>query len=169
VWAHAIGRMFAPQLRLLLYGAGPAERAVRRFAATTGYDGEIFFTGFRFGLCDVLAGADAALFLHDRPCGVGALARAMSGGLPIAASACGDIAVCAPKEHAALLSPPGDIRGAAANLMRLVEQADLRGRLGSRAAALAGERFTAKGARSRVSGIYGLVSAGGGSTGAEET
>jgi len=153
-WTHAMARLFLPQLRLLLPGGGPAEKSVRRFAATTGYDGEVFFTGRRFAMSDVLASADAALFLHERPCGVGALAAAMAARLPIVATACGDIAECAPHPSAALLSPPRDVRAAAANLVRLAETEGLRRRLACEAADRARERFGPGIVRGRLDGIY---------------
>ena len=153
-WAHAMARLFLPQLRLLLPGGGPAEKSVRRFAGTTGYDGEVFFTGHRFGMSDILASADAALFLHERPCGVGALAAAMAAGLPIAATACGDIAECAPHSSAAMLSPPRDVRAATANLVRLAEAEGLRRRLACEAADRARERFRPPAVRARLDGIY---------------
>jgi len=74
-WAHAMARILVDNLRLICPGRGPAEQAARDFAASTGYADEIFFTAERFARSDVLAAADAGVFLHPRDSGVGALAE----------------------------------------------------------------------------------------------
>jgi len=153
-WAHAMARIFLPQVRLAFPSRGPAEQSVRTFVGTTGYHREVFFTWRRFALPDVLAAADAALFLHRRNCGVTALAAAMAAGLAGVAWDCTDLADCAPHDQAALLSPRGDVRAATADVVRLADEADLRRRLASNAAARARERFALPGVRRRLMRIY---------------
>ncbi|MDP7637105.1 MAG: glycosyltransferase [Phycisphaerae bacterium] len=153
-WAHAMARIFLPQVRLAFPTRGPAEQSVRTFVKTTGYDREVFFTWRRFALPDVLAAADAALFLHRRNCGGAALAAAMAAGLAAVAWDCTDLADCAPHDQAALLSPRGNVRAATGHVVRLADEADLRRRLASNAAARARERFSLPGVRRQLVRIY---------------
>ncbi|MCK4276818.1 MAG: glycosyltransferase family 4 protein [Phycisphaerae bacterium] len=159
IWAWAIVRQVYSNLRLLIPGAGPAERHVRFFADATGYPGEIMFTGQRFGCSELLAGADVGLFFCQRDCGPAALAAAMAAGIPIAGSRTADIAECAPHEQAALLSDPGQPRTAAANLLRLIEEPQLASSLGAAAKQIAKTRFTVEAVRARLTKIYEAAAA----------
>jgi len=156
-WAHAMARILVRNLRLICPGGGPAGQTVRNFAVSTGYAGEMFFTAESFARLDVLAAADAGVFLHRRDSGVGALAEAMAAGLAILGSNHPEIAECAPHGRAALLSPPGDMRLAADNLLKLAADADLREALGREAAAAARKRFSLRTAADELRSIYAAV------------
>ena len=158
-WAHAILRQVLPDFRLLLPGGGPAEPQVRFFAATTGYDSEVFFTGDRFRPADALAAADIVLFFCERDRGVAALVSAMAAGAAIAASHTPDVAECAPHEQAAVLSQPGDPRSASAAVLRLREEPGLAQRLGRSARQRADEYFARGDCRRRLEEIYEAAAA----------
>ena len=151
---HAILRNVLDGLRLMLPGRGPVETFVRNFAATTGYDEEVHVTGDRFALCDALAAADIAVFFHDRDCGVNALAAAMSAGLPVVASGTPDSAELIRHEQTGLLARPKDPRAQSAAVLRLLDDRDLRVRLGRAAAELAGRHFHPGPARQRLREIH---------------
>jgi len=159
-WAHAIIRQMLSDVALLMPGGGPIERHVRFFAATTGYDDEVFLTGDRFGLEDVLAAADVALFLANRPSGVAPLAAAMAAGVPIVATNTPQIAELAPHEQAALLSRPRDPRAASASLLRVIEDSALARRLGQAARRRAAELFNVDSVRRRLAEIHDSAIAG---------
>ena len=159
-WAHAMARILTDCTRLVFPGNGPARRAVETFARSTGHQREIFFTGGRFSPSDVLTASDAAIFLQRHDCGVGALADAMACGLPILASNRPEIADLAPHGRAALLSPPGDMRQAAHNLLTLARDKKLRQTLGRQAAILAREQFATEITSTRLTAIYSTILSG---------
>ena len=159
-WAHAMARILTDHTRLIFPGSGPARGAIEAFARSTGYDREIFFTAGSLSPTDVLAASDAAIFLQRHDCGVGALAAAMACGLPILASNRPEIADCAPDGRAAMLSPAGDMRQAADNLLTLGRDAELREKLGREASILAAERFAPDIVEAALRSIYSTVLSG---------
>ena len=160
-WAHAILRQVLPGPRLLLPGGGPCEGHVRFFAATTGYDPEVFFTGDRFSRDDVLAAADVAVFFQEKNSGVAALTAAMAAGVPIAASAVPDISEIAPHDDAALLVEPADPRQATAAVLHIVEDAHLGKRLAAAAKERAARYFSLDAGLKTLEAIYAAVGSGG--------
>jgi len=153
-WMHAILRHILPDVCLLLPGGGPAEQFVRNFAATTGFDEEVFLTGGRFSPGDVLAAADVVLFLNERDTGVGDLAAAMSAGVPIVASETPDFAEIISDGTSGLLVAPRDPRVQSAAVIRLIEEGDLARRLGRAAAKHAKTHFQPALCRQRLGQIY---------------
>ena len=154
-WTHAIVRyaLEGQAINLLLPSSGDYFDAVRFFAATTGFPGEVFLTEDRLTTPAALAAADVAVLLHERETGPLALAEAMAAGLPIAASSVAELAEYAPDGQAAVLCEPGDPRTATAALLRLMDEPDLASRLGRAAAALAAEQFDP----ARVRGVLGQI------------
>ena len=169
-WVHAIIRQLLDDVLLLMPAGGPIQDRVQTFAATTGYDGEVFLPedAAAAGLspADALAAADIAMFPAERDTGVAALAAAMAAGLPIVASRTPDIAECAPHETAALLASPADPREAASLLLKLIETPDLAEKLSAAARRRAGELFDVQVCRGRLEEIYTLTA---GSAGARST
>ena len=159
-WARAIARILTDHTRLVFPGNGPARRAVETFAQSTGHQREIFFTGGLLDPLDVLSASDAAIFLQRHDCGVGALVDAMACGLPILASDRPEIADCTSHQRAAMLSPPGDMRQAAHNLLTLARDKELRETLGREASILARERFAPDITSTKLSAIYSSVLSG---------
>lgn len=156
-WAHAICREIQDRGRLILPGHHPRQPRVRFFANTTGYGSEAVFPGDAFCREDLLAASDVAAFLYDRDEGVTALAEAMATGLAILASATPDVSVLCEAEKTALLARPGDPRSAAAALLQLIEQPDLRRRLGQAGRQYAREHFDREKVRDRLAGIYAAL------------
>ncbi len=153
-WAHAIVRQVTDGVELVYPGGGPCEPRVRFFAETTGYGAEIHFVGDSSPLSAVLGGADLAVFLPERDTGVGDLVTALGAGVPVVASRRGEIVECTGGEEAAVLCEPGSPREAAAGMLRLAEDADLRAHLGARGRAIAGERFAPEAVRERLGELY---------------
>jgi len=156
-WAHAMARILTDNTRLIFPQSGPARRNIETFARSTGYDREIFFTAESLSPPDVLTASDAAIFLQRHDCGVGALAGAMACGLPILASNRPEIAECSPNGRAAMLSPAGDMRQAANNLLILIRNPKLRKKLGREASILAAKQFAPDIATTALRAIYSRV------------
>lgn len=153
-WAHAICREIQDRGRLILPGSHPRESRVQFFANTTGFGHETFFTGERFPREDAMAASDVAAFLYEQDLGLTALAEAMSAGLAILASRTPDLAATLVDGQTALLARPGDPRTAAAALLRLIEEPDLRERLARAAQAHAQQHFQRDIVRARLEEIY---------------
>jgi len=153
-WIHGLLRHGGLAVKLLLPAGGPNERYVRSFAATTGFDNELFFTEGRFTLSEALAAGDVAVFPVERDCGVGALAAAMAAGMPIVATATPDTAELAPHNEAALLVAPRDPRAAGAAIISLLEDQALAQRLASSARQRAAGLFDVEACRAQLGQIY---------------
>lgn len=149
-WAHGLLRQMLPNLRLILPGGGPVSSHVAFFAATAGYDSEVFLTEDRYDGREILSAADVAVFFFERDSGTAAIAAAMAAGLPIAATATPDVAELCTHEQTALLAAPGDPRLAAAVLLRLIEHGDLARSLSANARKCARERFDPEYCRGRL-------------------
>jgi glycosyltransferase involved in cell wall biosynthesis len=159
-WAHAMARILTDHTRVIFPGNGQARRAVEIFARSTGHQGEIFFTAGDLDPMAVLTASDAAVFLQPHDCGVGPLADAMACGLPILAANRPEIANLAPHGQAALLSPPGDMRQATDNLLKLAQDAELRQTLGRQAKKLADKQFAPEITKTKLTAIYASVLSG---------
>ncbi|MCJ7544759.1 MAG: glycosyltransferase [Phycisphaerae bacterium] len=141
-WVFAVLREIRSDVRLLVPGEGPARPSVQYFASTLGYDREIHMPAGRIGLADALAAADVVVSLPtgDDP-GV-SLAAALVAGLPVVAWATADVQELTGGSRAAALSPVGDVRGASAESLRLLDEPAAAGALASAAAAWAGPRYS---------------------------
>lgn len=163
-WAHAIVRQIIDNVLLLMPSDGPNRERVRFFAATTGYNDEVFFPEdypepFTEGLSrrEALAAADVALFLAERDTGLAAVLDAMACGVAIAAANTPDVAECAPDEQAALLCPVCDPRAASANVLRLIEDRSLAAGLSTEARIRSADCFGDDDAKKRLEAIYAAV------------
>ncbi len=157
-WAHGIVRQVRGGVPLIFHGGGPLADSVRFFAGTTGYDDEHHFVGDAMDLRAALAAADAAAVFQRRPVGTHALAEAIAAGLPVAAAATPAAVELAGGGRDALLVPPDDPRAAAGAMLRLIEEGELRDRLGA-AAAAAAQRFAPDAARKTLQNIYAAAGA----------
>ncbi|MBN2711350.1 MAG: glycosyltransferase family 4 protein, partial [Planctomycetes bacterium] len=132
-----------PEARLILVGTGPLENEVKALAAEIG-DGRIIFTGYRSDAHEIMAAMDVFCLpsLHE--------------GLPLVvleAMACGLPVVCSPvpgtleavvENETAFISPFGDHESFAENISRLLDNAELRGRMGLAGRGHLKENFTAE-------------------------
>jgi len=153
-WVFSVLRQILDDVRLLLPGDGPAWSAVHTFAATLGYDREIFMTVERLTIQEVLAAADLAVFPANGDCDVGPLVSAMAAGLPVAAWSTADVTELTGSGLAAMLCPVGDVRSASAAVLRLLQDPSAAAALSAVAADWAGRRFSAAAGRKRLLEIY---------------
>ncbi|WP_276319681.1 glycosyltransferase [Nocardioides iriomotensis] len=121
-----------PDWQLHVYGAGPEDRALEAQVEQLGLAGRVRLRGYSLDLRSVLASASVyALASHTESFSM-SLIEAMSVGLPTVAMDCPR----GPREivrdgETGFLVPDGDEAGFTAALLRLVEDADLRRRMGA--------------------------------------
>ncbi|GAA0407398.1 hypothetical protein GCM10009530_69560 [Microbispora corallina] len=131
-WARVAPRY--PGWRLRLYGSGSEEPGIRALASELGVDGGVEFAGPTHDLERALTGG-SVFALSSREEGFPmSVMEAMAYGLPVVAFDCAPgVRELVAHEAAGLLVPPGDTAGFAGALTRLMEDDELRRRLGGAA------------------------------------
>jgi len=139
VLIHALASLPSdPPRRVLIAGAAPPsaqkyERELRSAAATTGREDDVTFLGWVDEIGPLLAEADiAAQSSYTEGLSL-ALLEQMMAGLAIVATDVGDTAEALDHGRCGLLIPPGDVEALTDALQRLIEDPDLRRRLGAAA------------------------------------
>jgi glycosyltransferase involved in cell wall biosynthesis len=133
LWAHAIIRRIRQKIRVVLPGSGTLEQSIRSFSRTTGYDGEVSFTGHRFSPAEIEQACDIALFCYQKDCGLNRPVSAMAAALPLIAANTPDLStLCRHKENALVIQDPGP-REISKYIMQLVDDPQLAKDLGGRA------------------------------------
>ncbi len=152
-WVFAVLREVRDDLRLLVVDDGPARTSLEYFTSTLGCGREVVMAAGSIPLPQALAAADLAVSL---PCGdspVVSLVAALATGLPVVAWATADVQELTADGRVAALSTVGDVRGASAGALRLLEDAGAAAKLASAAAGWAKDRFSAAAARTAVEKI----------------
>ncbi|MCE5327744.1 MAG: glycosyltransferase [Planctomycetaceae bacterium] len=152
-WTHAIVRRFLPQTRMVISGEGMNLSNVRSFIVSTGFESEQLTPAGRFPLADVLAAADAAMFLPRRDVGVAPVVAAMAAGVPIVAADTPDLRELL-GDGAGLLAPPAKPRQASAALAKLIDDPALARSLGAAAQERAAEKYSVNRARGVMAECY---------------
>lgn len=160
VWVHGICRHAGCDVHLAIPRGGPFEPHVRYFAATAGVSDEIHFTRDELSEADVLAAADIAVVLSTSGPALSAAVGAMAAGLPVVATDRRDMRECVGHNRAGLLCAPGDVRSAAAAVLRLIEEQDLADRLGLTASSIARENYDRRQCRRQLKELYEHARAG---------
>ena len=120
-----------PAARLLIFGTGPLEGALRRQVEALGLDAVVSLPGFRhdldrfLGCCDILAHP-----AHAEGLGVVVL-KAAAAGVPVVAAAAGGLTEAVADGETGLLVPPGDPAALEAALATLAAYPALRAQLGA--------------------------------------
>ncbi len=116
-----------PGLRVVFFGRGGHEAALRREVEERGLGGAVVFAGFRRDLARFLPCLDLLVHPADME-GLGiALLQAQAAGVPVVASRAGGIPEAVADGETGLLVAPGDVAGLEAAVARLL--ADEPGRL----------------------------------------
>jgi glycosyltransferase involved in cell wall biosynthesis len=153
----AVGRLKAPKdfltlvralaalpggsFEALIVGDGPDRAQVEAEIERLGLEGSVRLTGERSDVPELLADADIFV-LSSRSEGLPvSVLEAMAAELPVVASAVGGLAELVDDGGTGILVPAGDEQALAQALGRLVEDAELRRKLGAAGRARAEERF----------------------------
>ena len=141
---QAVARLAAdfPALRVVLFGQGPDEDALRSQCTDMQLDGIVRFAGFRDDLDDYLGAFD--LLAHPATMeGLGVIVlKAQAAGVPAIASSAGGLPEVIVDGETGLLVPPADVDALTAALSKLLDDSALRARYAEAARAHAAASFT---------------------------
>jgi glycosyltransferase involved in cell wall biosynthesis len=122
-----------PGARLVLFGQGPEEAAVRRAVRAAALSTAVDFAGYRRDLPAFLGRFDLVVHAATRE-GLGlALLEAQSAGVPVVAFRAGGVPEIVVDGETGVLLPPGDTAGLADAMLRLLRSGAERQRLGQAA------------------------------------
>jgi glycosyltransferase involved in cell wall biosynthesis len=132
-----------PGATAVIVGDGPARSSVEARAADVGVADRLVITGWRESVSPLLRSFDVFV-LPSRYEGLPlSVLEAMEVGLPIVATDVGSVREALTAEETGLLVPPGDAVGLAGAVRRLLDDRDLRRRLGDAARARWAAEFDA--------------------------
>lgn len=143
-----------PRVRLVIFGRGPAERALQRSIARLGLGTHVVLAGFEPALARYLAGFD--LLVHPaRREGLGlAVLEAASCGVPVVASRAGGLVDALGGGATGRLVPPDDAPALAAATLRLLGDPSARHALAERARRRVREHHTIESMTSAYLRLY---------------
>ncbi|MEJ2515070.1 MAG: glycosyltransferase family 4 protein [Gammaproteobacteria bacterium] len=122
-----------PETYVVFFGRGPLEEEVRNSASLQGLDSRVRFAGFRSDMDRLYACLDVLVHPASQE-GLGvALLQAGAAGVPVVACRAGGIPEVVVHGETGLLVRPGDARGLAEAICRLVESRRLRRAMGEAA------------------------------------
>jgi len=148
-----------PNLKLLVLGDGPDRAEIKRQLEVAG--DAVVMTGFREDVLDLLGTVDVLVHPSLFDAFPTALLEALATGTPIVATAVGGIPeIVDDGETGLLLSAPPNLDELTAALRRLLEDPDLRQRMGERGRRVFAESFTAKHWVERLMPVYEAALAG---------
>ncbi len=151
-----------PLVRFLVAGEASAgeeayEREIRTLCTSLGLDGVVTFAGFRRDIPDVMASFDILAFpSHAESFGV-VLIEAMAMELPVVSTNCDGVLDIVVEGETGLYVPPRDSRALASALLRLIDDPDLRRRLGLAGRKRVLELFDRRNQIDRLENIYSEV------------
>ena len=151
--AASLVRRTVPDVRFLLVGQGPLEAEVRSDAERLGLGETVIFAGFREDVPRLTAAIDvfALSSLHE---GLSiALLEAMALAKPPVVTRVGGLPELVQDRRHGLLVPPADPGALAAGILTLLEDPDLRARMGQAAQRRAAD-FDIRSAVSRMEEVY---------------
>jgi len=140
--AAALLQATHPEVHVAYAGDGPRLEEFRREAQHL-HLARFHFLGKRQDIPDLLGSATIAVVPSVWAEAFGlTVVEAMAAGVPVVASSVGGIPELIDPEETGLLVPPGDDAALASSLRRLLDDAELRGRMGTRARETARARFS---------------------------
>jgi len=149
--------------RLILVGDGPEQERLRKRVAELSIGSKVTLTGpvRHEEVPALLAAADIAVapypLLNDFYFSPMKLGEYLAAGLPVVATTCGDMDPLLRDGESALRVSPGDVTGLAGAILRLVDDPDLRRRLGRAGRRVAEEHLSLDAAAGRLVGLlHGL-------------
>jgi glycosyltransferase involved in cell wall biosynthesis len=146
-------RQAVPGVRLLLVGQGPLEAETRRLAAELDLTGAVVFAGFRTDARRLAAAFDVFTLSSTYEGLPIALVEAMALGRPAVATSVGGTPEVVSDGVDGLLVPPGDPDALAKGLARLLQDPELRARIGAAARSRAAD-FDIRTVVARMEQVY---------------
>lgn len=147
----------APACRLVLVGDGPERRSLSQLAIALGISDRVELAGHRDDVAACLRSMDIFMLPSLSEGLSNTLLEAMAAALPVVASDVGGNREIVEPERSGLLFRSGDVEGAAAQLLRLAENAALRRDLGDAAAQRVRKEFSIEAMIRRYESLYRRV------------
>lgn len=129
-WAFDVVRYTFPAARLVLVGGGPDRGKVEAFVRSVmPTDNRVIFAGVRTDVPSILAGAAGVWVTHRRG-GTHVALEALAAGTPVIGYRTPDLAAVVTDEITGFLVPPGDRPALSRRALELLDDPDLRDRMG---------------------------------------
>ena len=139
--AHALGRLPPGSFRARVIGEGPDRPDIEEALRAGGVAEAVEVAGARDDVPEVLAAADVFVLSSLSECLPISILEAMAAGLPVVATRVGGVPELVADGETGLLVPAADPTALAQALRTLIEDADLRRRMGATGRERARERF----------------------------
>jgi glycosyltransferase involved in cell wall biosynthesis len=152
----------ARRVHMVFIGAGALEAGIRRAVADAGLEDRVSMAGFVGDLPAAIAALDIALYAAFESEGMSrVLFEYLAMGKPVIATRVGVVPEVLEDGVTAVLVPGEEAEPLAAAVERLLGDADLRGRLGAAASALARERLSSDQVARALAALYAPLTAAG--------
>ena len=143
-------------VRFIAVGHGPLEDQVRQLKDELGLGRRFLLTGFRSDATRIVAGSDLFVLASRYEAFPISVMEALAAGIPVVATAVGDLPRVVGDTGSGLLVPPGDFKALATALRALVVDSERRERMGDCARDV-GLAFDIRRAAGRLEEIYGAL------------
>ena len=122
----------APEAHFLMVGDGPLRTRAEALAGDAGLEGRMHFTGWSEEVPAVLAASDVAVLTSRHEGLPRAAVEAVAAGVPVVATAVDGTPEVVREGETGFLVAAGDVAGTAGAVLRLLDDPELRHRLGAR-------------------------------------
>jgi glycosyltransferase involved in cell wall biosynthesis len=147
-----------PEVQFLMVGGGPQEENLKRLRSELGLEQALIMTGMRGDVEQILACCDACVLCSDQAEGVPqAVLQELACERAVVAADAGDVGQVVIPDTTGLLVPPGDIEALAGAVGRLLDDPELRGRLGRAGRELVAKRYSDQAMLDATEDIYAKV------------
>ncbi len=149
-----------PEVKLLVVGEGKIEAELKELASSLGISDRVIFLGFRNDVAAVIDASDV-LALPSLCEGFGyVLVEAMASGKAVVATNVSSIPEIVEDGKTGLLVPPGDHKGLAEALRKVLIDKELAGRMGSLGRKRVEDKFSVAGMIDQLESLFTEVSSG---------
>jgi glycosyltransferase involved in cell wall biosynthesis len=154
IWVIDMLRYLYPEVQLAFVGEGPDRIAIERFGHDARVADRVHFLGERKDLASLLAQAELVWAPSRVQGGVNAILEAMAAGKPVVASRLPSTAAIVAEGQTGFLVPPADQAALARQTRVLLDDANLRRRMGEAGRQRAADHFAAAAMIDRVTALY---------------
>jgi glycosyltransferase involved in cell wall biosynthesis len=154
IWVLDIVRAIHPDLQLRFAGSGPDRSALQQFAQDARVADRVHLLGDQSDIAGLLAGAVLVWVPSHAEGGMNAVLEAMAASKPVVASRLPGLAEIVVDGETGFLVPPGDKAALARQTRVLLDDAELRRRMGEAGRRRAAERFAVADMVDRFVALY---------------